>query len=92
MDLEEAMVEIINLKEEKQNLVNELENYKTNEENYRTEKDKLSEQIKSLKEKNMYYFEKLTMSKHDKEDKEVIKKTDDENKTITLDSIINKLL
>ena len=98
MTLEQAIEMIETLKTEKQNLTEQLQTLSTEKESYnnlveslKSEKEELSKQVNTLKESNMRYFERLTFQNENIQKEEVSNKQEEE-KSISLDDVVNSFL
>lgn len=89
MTLEEALEEILNLKNEKQELEEKIEQFTTSTENLTSEKEKLSNEVNRLKQKNFEYFERLS-AQFDKENtkNEEVNQQNIVEENVTIDDVV----
>lgn len=89
MTLEEALEEILNLKNQKQELEEKIEQFTTSTENLTSEKEKLSNEVNRLKQKNFEYFERLS-AQFDKENtkNEEVNQQNVVEENVTIDDVV----
>lgn len=89
MTLEEALEEILTLKNQKQELEEKIEQFTISTENLSSEKEKLSNEVNRLKQKNFEYFERLS-AQFDKENtkNQDVDTQDNVEENITIDDIV----
>lgn len=89
MTLEEALEEILNLKNEKQELEEKIEQFTTSTENLTSEKEKLFNEVNRLKQKNFEYFERLS-AQFDKENtkNEEVNQQNIVEENVTIDDVV----
>lgn len=90
MTLEEALDEIIKLKETKKTLEEQVEQLTTNTTNLTNEKETLVSEVDRLKQKNYEYFEKLSLQFDKQKEVSEVEETE-EYKPLTLDDIAKSL-
>lgn len=89
MTLEEALEQILELKNEKQSLQEQIEQFTISNETLTADKENLSNEVNRLKQKNFEYFERLS-SQFDKQETLVTPSNEPtQEEGTTLEDVIN---